>query len=162
MRSASKNMCSVRHKPIPSAPKSRAAWASIGVSALVRTRSLRASSAQPIRIREIARQFGLQCGHRARHDLARRPIDGDGLAARDSAARNAESGWPRNRSRNRAGAGNTGPAHAARHHRGMARHATPARENTGGGVHPMNVLGAGLDADEDDPLARCGQRFGLV
>jgi hypothetical protein len=37
MRSPSKNMCSVRQRPMPSAPKSRAARASAGVSALVRT-----------------------------------------------------------------------------------------------------------------------------
>ena len=37
MRSASKNMCSVRQSPMPSAPSSRAFLASRGVSALVRT-----------------------------------------------------------------------------------------------------------------------------
>src|SRR6185437_7120526 len=47
MRSPSKNMCSVRHSPIPSAPKLRATRASRGVSALARTLSVRTSSAQP-------------------------------------------------------------------------------------------------------------------
>ena len=37
MRSASKNMCSVRQRPMPSAPNSRAWRASRGVSALART-----------------------------------------------------------------------------------------------------------------------------
>ena len=37
MRSGSKNMCSVRHRPMPSAPSSRALRASRGVSAFVRT-----------------------------------------------------------------------------------------------------------------------------
>ena len=37
MRSPSKNMCSVRHRPMPSAPNSRRVLASSGVSALVRT-----------------------------------------------------------------------------------------------------------------------------
>ena len=37
MRSPSKNMCSVRHRPMPTAPKSRARRASAGVSAFVRT-----------------------------------------------------------------------------------------------------------------------------
>jgi hypothetical protein len=37
IRSASKNMCSVRHRPIPSAPNSRARLLSAGESALVRT-----------------------------------------------------------------------------------------------------------------------------
>ena len=44
MRSGSKNMCSVRHRPMPSAPKARAVFASIGVSALVRTCRVRAAS----------------------------------------------------------------------------------------------------------------------
>ncbi len=48
MRLASKNMCSVRHSPMPSAPKSTACWASRGVSALARTPSLRAASAHCI------------------------------------------------------------------------------------------------------------------
>ncbi len=37
MRLCEKNMCSVRQRPIPSAPSSRAFFASRGVSALVRT-----------------------------------------------------------------------------------------------------------------------------
>ena len=46
-RSGAKNMCSVRHNPIPSAPYSRALMASSSVSALARTASLplRTSSA---------------------------------------------------------------------------------------------------------------------
>ena len=44
-RSSPKNMCSVRHSPMPSAPNSRALRASSGVSAFVRTRSVRSSSA---------------------------------------------------------------------------------------------------------------------
>ena len=45
MRSPSKNMCSVRQRPMPSAPKLRAVFASSGVSALARTFILRAASA---------------------------------------------------------------------------------------------------------------------
>ena len=37
MRSASKNICSVRHRPMPCAPKAKACAASFGVSAFVRT-----------------------------------------------------------------------------------------------------------------------------
>ena len=43
------NMCSVRQRPMPSAPKLRARAASSGVSALARTRSRRMSSAQAVR-----------------------------------------------------------------------------------------------------------------
>ncbi len=50
MRSGSKNICSVRHRPMPSAPNLRAVSASSGVSALVRTFRRRAASAQPISV----------------------------------------------------------------------------------------------------------------
>ena len=46
--SSAKNMCSVRHSPIPSAPKTRACLASCGVSALVRIFKARNSSAHSI------------------------------------------------------------------------------------------------------------------
>ena len=46
-RSSAMNMCSVRQRPIPSAPNSRALAASSGVSAFVRTFSRRRASAQP-------------------------------------------------------------------------------------------------------------------
>ena len=42
-------MCSVRHSPIPSAPKARATRASRGVSALARTLSRRTASAQDMK-----------------------------------------------------------------------------------------------------------------
>ncbi len=41
-----KNMCSVRHSPMPCAPLARATAASSGVSALVSTWSRRAASTQ--------------------------------------------------------------------------------------------------------------------
>jgi hypothetical protein len=41
MRSPSKNMCSVRHRPMPSAPNSRAFARVAGVSAFARTFSVR-------------------------------------------------------------------------------------------------------------------------
>ena len=47
MRSPSKNMCSVRQSPMPSAPKLRATRASRGVSAFARTRSVRANADTP-------------------------------------------------------------------------------------------------------------------
>ncbi len=43
-------MCSVRHRPMPSAPNFRAVSASSGVSALARTFSRRQASAQTIRV----------------------------------------------------------------------------------------------------------------
>ena len=50
MRSPSKNMCSVRQRPMPSAPKRRATSESCGVSALARTLSFRALSAHCISV----------------------------------------------------------------------------------------------------------------
>ena len=56
-RSGARNMCSVRHKPIPSAPSSRAFFASSPVSALARTASLplRISSAH---FKMVSNSFG--------------------------------------------------------------------------------------------------------
>ena len=56
-RSGAKNMCSVRHRPMPSAPNSRAAVASAAVSALARTASLplRISSAH---CKSVVNSFG--------------------------------------------------------------------------------------------------------
>ena len=50
IRWPSKNMCSVRQRPIPSAPNSRALAASLGASALVRTLRVRTLSAQPMSV----------------------------------------------------------------------------------------------------------------
>ena len=50
IRVSSKNMCSVRHRPMPSAPNFSAVRASFGVSPLTRTLSLRTLSAQPISV----------------------------------------------------------------------------------------------------------------
>ena len=50
MRSPSKNICSVRHRPMPSAPKATACFAIAGVSALVRTLRVRCLSAQLITV----------------------------------------------------------------------------------------------------------------
>ncbi len=50
IRSPSKNMCSVRQRPMPSVPNSSAVRASPGVSALARTPSRRVASAHPISV----------------------------------------------------------------------------------------------------------------
>ena len=50
IRSVWKNMCSVRHSPMPCAPKLRASSASAGVSALARIFSRRTPSAQRISV----------------------------------------------------------------------------------------------------------------
>ena len=62
IRSASKNMCSVRQSPIPSAPKSRATCASWGVSAFARTRIRRFLSAQTISLAKSPESSGCNVG----------------------------------------------------------------------------------------------------
>ena len=64
MRSSSKNMCSVRQSPMPSAPNLSATRASFGVSALARTPSLRVASAQPIRVANSPESAGSLIGTR--------------------------------------------------------------------------------------------------
>ena len=58
MRSASKNICSVRHKPMPSAPNSRATLVSSIVSAFVRTNILRSASAHFINVAKASDNWG--------------------------------------------------------------------------------------------------------
>ena len=62
IRSGSKNMCSVRQSPMPSAPKRLAVSASNGVSALARTRKRRTLSAQPINVEKSPESCGSTMG----------------------------------------------------------------------------------------------------
>ena len=50
----------------------------------------------------------------------------------------------------RAGAGDAGLAHAARHHGRVRGHAAARGENALGRVHAVDVLGRGLDPHQDD------------
>ena len=152
MRSSSKNMCSVRHSPMPSAPKRTAALASAGVSALARTPSLRTLSAQPI-------------------SVANSPDSCGSIMSTLPA-----STWPVEPSTvmkspflkvcppavmvpagiidaDRAGAGDAGLAHAARDHGGVRGHAAARGEDAFGGVHAVDVLRRGLHPHQDDLLA---------
>src|SRR6185437_8558313 len=94
--------------------------------------------------REIARQLGLNGRHFAEHDLASRAVNGDDLAGFDELA------LRRDRLRGVidaqiAGPGDAGAAHAARYHRGVARHAAARREDAARRMHAVNILGARLD-----------------
>ncbi len=55
-------MCSVRDRPMPSAPKRRAVRASSGVSALARTFMVRIASAQPISVAKSPESSGCTVG----------------------------------------------------------------------------------------------------
>jgi hypothetical protein len=80
MRSAAKNMCSVRHRPMPSAPNLRAVRASAAVSALVRTFSVRVASTQAISSSSSGRQRRRRQRRAPGEHLAGRAVDGQHVA----------------------------------------------------------------------------------
>ena len=111
---------------------------------------------------EVVGEGRLDGRHRAfQHDLAAGAVDGDDVAGRDR--RIARPALPRRLvDAERAGAGDAGAPHAAGDHGGVAGHAAPAGEDAPGGVHAVDVLGAGLGAEQDDRLAAVGAVLGLV
>ena len=155
IRAASKNICSVRHSPMPSAPNSRAVRQSSGVSALARTFRRRTSSAQTISVPKSPDQFGLHGRHLAGHHLAGRAVDGDACRLRVTSR-------PPTRITLRLARRSTSVPAPETQGRPMPRATTaawlvmppravrmPLRR-----VHAVNVFRAGLDADEDHRLAR--------
>ena len=80
MRPPSKNICSVRQSPMPSAPKRRAMRASSGVSALARTFIRRVLVGPDHELGEIAGELGLDGRHLAQHHLAGAAVDGEEIA----------------------------------------------------------------------------------
>ena len=111
--------------------------------------------------REIVGERRLDGGHRAFQQLAARAVDGDRIPggdhhpARPALARrlvDAERACP----------GDAGPPHAAGDDGGVARHAAPAGDDPPGRVHAVDVLRAGLGAEQDHGLAAIGAVFRLV
>ena len=149
MRSASKNMCSVRQRPMPSAPK-RARRARIGgrlgVGAHLQPAHLVGPAHQR---REIAGELRLDRRHLAQHHLAGRAVDGDDVAVLHDRRRARVIVRACVVDAQLAGAGDAGPAHAARDHGGVAGHAAARGQDAGGGVHAVDVLRAGLDPHQD-------------
>src|SRR5690606_16142841 len=106
---------------------------------------------------EVACKLGLHRGNFAEHHLAGSTIEGDDIAfpqlniTRPQQTRSIiDSQLSR--------ACDASAPHAAGHHSGMARHAATSGENPLGGMHAVDVLGAGLDTAEDDfppLLCRC-------
>ena len=64
--------------------------------------------------------------------------------------------------RDAASARDARPAHAASHDRGVAGHAAAGGQDAAGGVHAVDVLGAGLDAHQDDRLTLLRAAFRLI
>ena len=148
MRSSSKNICSVRQSPMPSAPNlTRGARVGrrVGIGAHLEL----ARRIGPFHQRaEFAGKLRLAHRHLAGEHLSGRAVDGERIALlhRDAAGGH---GLRTIIDAQRAGAGDAGLAHAARHHRGMRGHAAARGENALRRVHAVNVLGRGLDAHQD-------------
>ena len=83
MRSPSKNMCSVRQRPIPSAPNIKACAASFGVSALARTFSTEYLRASSMSCPEVAAQIGGLCRYLPQVHLACRTVERNPVALLD-------------------------------------------------------------------------------
>ena len=145
------NMCSVRQRPMPWAPNSRAFAASSGVSAFARTFRRRTASAQP----RIVSKCSLICGGTSSTSaritspvppsivmrspsesfaspiviVREREVDLERLAARDARL-----------------------AHPARDDRGVRGHAAVRGEDAARLDQPVDVVGRRLAADEDHVL----------
>src|SRR5437868_3417101 len=143
MRSSAKNMCSVRHSPIPSAPNARAWMASRGMSAFARTPSLRngspAHQLQQFRIiRLCLDRVELALDHASGGAVQRDPVAFFEYLAFDAHL----SGFLFDV--NVARTGNAALAHAARDHGGVAGHSTARGQNSDRDFHALDVLRSGL------------------
>ena len=146
------NMCSVRQRPMPSAPSSRALAASSGVSAFARTLSRRASSAQS---RIVSKSSLIRGGTSGTSPMITRPVPPSIVSTSPSC-----SSWPaivavlRSQvDRQRLAAGDARLAHPARDDRRVGRHAPVRGEHALGLDQPVDVVGSRLPAHEDDRLA---------
>ena len=110
---------------------------------------------------EIAGQFGTAHRTRALEDFAGGAIDGDHLAFFDGDAARTHFAFG-DVDFERAGAGNAGPPHAARHHRGVGGHAAPGGENAARCMHAVNVFRAGFGPHQDDGALFGRQSFGFL
>ena len=155
-----RNMCSVRQRPMPSAPNSRAlrVFGEIGVGAHLQAPVLVGPAEDRA---EVAGGLGRDHRDLAEHDLAGRARDRDHVAFvhRDAAG---DELLRREVDLDRFGAADRGLAHAARDHR-RVRHETAARrEDALGRDHAVQVVGRGLGPHEDHVLARLVAGLGVV
>ena len=160
IRSAGKNMCSLRQRPMPSALNSRAMRASAGVSALARTPRSRTASAQSSSSEKAPPSSGgIICGAPTMTSprVPSRVIE---RAFAEDAAVGGGHGAVGGVEAKVAGADHAGNAKTARYHRGMAGHSAADGQDAEGGVHAADVLGAGLGAHEDGGLAAGGGGLG--
>ncbi len=168
MRSPSKNMCSVRQRPMPTAPNAMRVprlLGRVGVGAHVHARRLVAPLHQLLEVLELLGLLrGLVAVDQAGDDLGRRGLD---LAGVDLAGRAVDRhpvaflerlAGHRHRARlvvhfHRRGAADADLAHLARHQRGVRRHAAARGEDAFGRDHAAQIFGRRLDAHEQHLLA---------
>ena len=160
-RSSPKNMCSVRQRPMPWAPNSRARRASSGVSAFARTPRRRASSAHAV----TAAKSSVICGGTSgTAPLITRPrlpsieisSPSDTVVPLMANRRSAASICKR------LDAAHARLAHPAGDDRGVRRHAAVGREHALRLDHAVDVVRRRLPPDEDHGLARPPARLGRV
>ena len=149
-RSSAMNMCSVRQRPIPSAPNSRAFAASSGVSAFARTRSRRNSSAQT----SIVAKFSSTCGGTSgTAPSMTRPVPPSIVST--SPSENVVPpmvALPASR-RQRVAAGHGRLAHPTRDDGRVRGHAAVRGQHAAGPDEPVDVVRGRLPAHENDVLA---------
>ena len=151
-RSSAMNMCSVRQRPIPSAPNSRALAASSGVSAFARTFRRRKPSAHS----RIVSKSSLMCGgtsvDRAEDHLAGAAVDRDRVGLAEVVA--VEGRLLRLLvDRERLAAGDARLPHPAGDDCCVRGHPAVRGEDALGRDHPVDVVGGRLPADENHVLA---------
>ena len=110
---------------------------------------------------KIVGQFRLDHRRLALHHRAGAAVYGDDIAGQYCYARGGETPALEVDVES-ARAGNTGPSHAARHHRRMAGHAAAAGQDAARRVHAVDVLGAGFDAHQNHRFAMRGRLGGGV
>ena len=110
---------------------------------------------------EVAGQFGLDHRHGAVQHLALGAVNGDDLAGLEGAAARGEDALGLV-DVDLAGAGDAGPAHAARHDGGVAGHAAAGGDDAARRMHAVNIFGAGFLAHQDDRFAQTRHALGLV
>ena len=101
---------------------------------------------------ELAGHFRLDHRHPPGQHLAQRSVDGDDVAGLEGARADAH-GAAAIVDADRAAAGDARLAHAARHHGGVRGHAAARGQDALGGVHAVDVFGAGLDPHQNDLAA---------
>ena len=109
---------------------------------------------------EIAGQFGLTHADLSLEHLAGGAIDGDDVAAVDGYI-SCHHFAARGVNLEHAGARYAGPAHAARHHSGVAGHAAAGGEDAACRMHAVNVFRAGFGAHQNHIFVIGGQLFGF-